>query len=66
MQEVVTNSKINLGLKKPSSETPITEAVNANKPETYNKTTALTTYSTNGKAQLATIYYVKTSNPTDA
>jgi flagellar hook-basal body protein len=66
VQEFVTTSQINLGLNLPSSATPITEAFNANKPETYHKTTAFTTYSSNGKAQLATIYYVKTSNPTDA
>jgi flagellar hook-basal body protein len=65
VQEFVTTSQINLGLNLPSSATPITEAFNANKPETYHKTTAFTTYSSNGKAQLATIYYVKTSNPTD-
>jgi flagellar hook protein FlgE len=49
----------------PSSATPITAAFSADKPDTYHKTTSFTTYGANGKAQLATIYYVKTANPTD-
>ena len=59
-------TEINLGLNLPSSAKPITTAFNANKPDTYHKTTSFTTYGANGQAQLATIYYVKTADPTDA
>ena len=64
--EFKATTEINLGLNLPSTATPITTAFNANKPDTYHKTTAFTTYGSNGKAQLASIYYVKTANPTDA
>ena len=63
--EFVPTTEINLGLNLPSSATPITAAFNKDKPETYHKTTSFTTYGANGRAQLATIYYVKTGNPTD-
>lgn len=63
--EFAPTTEINLGLNLPSSAQPITERFNANKPETYHKTTSFTTYGANGNAQLATIYYVKTANPTD-
>ena len=59
-------TEINLGLNLPSSAKAITETFNANKPDTYHKTTSFTTYGSNGQAQLATIYYVKTSEPTEA
>ena len=55
-----------MGLNLPSSAEPITEVFSSEKPETYHKTTSFTTYGANGQAQLATIYYVKTANPTDA
>ena len=64
--EFVPTTEINLGLNLPSSATPITETFNKDKPDTYHKTTSFTTYGANGNAQLATIYYVKTGNPTDA
>ena len=64
--EFKSTSEINLGLNLPSSAEPITEVFSADKPETYHKTTSFTTYGANGQAQLATIYYVKTANPTDA
>ena len=64
--EFVPTTEINLGLNLPSSATPITAAFNKDKPETYHKTTSFTTFGANGNAQLATIYYVKTANPTDA
>ena len=63
--EFVATTEISLGLNLPSSAKPITADFNANKPDTYHKTTAFTTYGANGNAQLATIYYVKTANPTD-
>jgi flagellar hook-basal body protein len=64
--EFTPTTEINLGLNLPSSAVPITKAFSADKPETYHKTTSFTTYGANGKAQLATIYYVKTAGPTDA
>ena len=64
--DFVATTEINLGLNLPSSAKPITTAFNANKPDTYHKTTSFTTYGANGQAQLATIYYVKTADPTDA
>ena len=63
--EFTPTTEINLGLNLPSSATPITAAFSADKPDTYHKTTSFTTYGANGKSQLATIYYVKTANPTD-
>ena len=63
--EFVPTTEINLGLNLPSSAEPITAEFNKDKPETYHKTTSFTTYGANGNAQLATIYYVKTANPTD-
>lgn len=64
--EFTPTSEINLGLNLPSSAEPITAVFSADKPETYHKTTSFTTYGANGKAQLATIYYVKTADATDA
>ena len=63
--EFKATTEINLGLNLPSSADPITVDFNPAKPETYHKTTSFTTYGANGKAQLATIYYVKTANPTE-
>ena len=64
--EFKATTEINLGLNLPSSAEAITLPFNASKPETYNKTTSFTTYGSNGQAQLATIYYVKTAMPTEA
>ena len=64
--EFMPTTEIDLGLNLPSSAVPITATFNANKPETYHKTTSFTTYGSNGNAQLATIYYVKTADPSDA
>ena len=64
--EFTPTTEINLGLNLPSTAKPITTAFNANKPDTYHKTTSFTTYGSNGKSQLATIYYVKTADPTNA
>jgi len=62
--EFIATTEINLGLNLPSTVEPITTDFNQAKPDTYHKTTSFTTYGANGKAQLATIYYVKTANPT--
>ena len=63
--EFTPTTEINLGLNLPSNATPITTVFNANKPDTYHKTTSFTTFGANGQSQLATIYYVKTADPTD-
>ena len=63
--EFTPTTEINLGLNLPSAATPITTAFNANKPDSYHKTTSFTTFGANGQSQLATIYYVKTADPTD-
>ena len=63
--EFKATTEINLGLNLPSSAEPITAVFSADKPETYHKTTSFTTFGANGNAQLATIYYVKTANPSD-
>ena len=64
--EFKATTEINLGLNLPSSAKAITLPFNASKPETYHKTTSFTTFGSNGQSQLATIYYVKTSEPTEA
>ena len=64
--EFKPTTEINLGLNLPSSAKAITLPFNASKPDTYHKTTSFTTYGSNGQAQLATIYYVKTAEPTEA
>ena len=64
--EFTPTTEINLGLNLPSSAKPITAVFSADKPDTYHKTTSFTTYGANGKSQLATIYYVKTADATDA
>jgi len=63
--EFTPTTEINLGLNLPSAATPITTPFNANKPDSYHKTTSFTTFGANGQSQLATIYYVKTADPTD-
>ena len=64
VSEFLPTTQVELGLNLPSEVTPITATFNPDKPETYHKTTSLTVYGTSGSANLATIYYVKTSNAT--
>jgi len=56
-------TRIQLGLNLPADAPVIREAFDRNNPATYNKSTALTVYDGGGNGYLATVYYVKTSNP---
>ena len=59
-------SKVQLGLNFPADAPVITADFNRNDPSTYNKSTALTVYDGGGNGYLATIYYVKTQNASQA
>jgi flagellar hook-basal body protein len=59
-------SKVQLGLNFPADAPVITAAFNRNDPTTYNKSTALTVYDGGGNGYLATVYYVKTRNASQA
>jgi flagellar hook-basal body protein len=56
-------TRIQLGLNLPADAPVINEPFNRNDPATYNKSTALTVYDGGGNGYLATVYYVKSSNP---
>ncbi|MEY2801154.1 MAG: Flagellar hook protein FlgE [Pseudomonadota bacterium] len=53
-------SNIELGLNLPADANVITAAFNANDPNTYNLTTAVTVFDQGGNEYLAKVYYVKT------
>lgn len=59
-------SKVQLGLNFPADAPVITAEFNRNDPTTYNKSTALTVYDGGGNGYLATVYYVKTHNASQA
>ncbi len=59
-------SKVQLGLNFPADASVITADFNRNDPTTYNKSTALTVYDGGGNGYLATVYYVKTQNASQA
>jgi flagellar hook-basal body protein len=59
-------SKVQLGLNFPADATVITKDFNRNDPTTYNKSTALTVYDAGGNSYLASVYYVKTQNASQA
>ncbi len=59
-------SKVQLGLNFPADAPVITADFNRNDPTTYNKSTALTVYDGGGNGYLATVYYVKTQNASQA
>ena len=59
-------SKVQLGLNFPADAPVITAEFNRNDPTTYNKSTALTVYDGGGNGYLATVYYVKTQNASQA
>ena len=64
--EAKETSSITLGLNFPADATVVSSAFNREDPSTYNKSTALTVYDSGGNSYLATIYYVKTQNATQA
>lgn len=59
-------SLVSLGLNFPADAAVITTPFNRNNPTTYNKTTALTVYDQGGNNYLATVYYAKTQNASQA
>jgi flagellar hook-basal body protein len=59
-------SKVQLGLNFPADAPVINSEFNRNDPTTYNKSTALTVYDGGGNGYLATVYYVKTRNASQA
>jgi len=62
----VQTSKVQLGLNFPADAAVITKDFNRNDPATYNKSTALTVYDAGGNSYLASVYYVKTQNASQA
>jgi len=59
-------SKIQMGLNFPADAALITAPFNRNDPTTYNKSSAMTVYDAGGNSYLATIYYAKTQNASQA
>lgn len=59
-------SLVSLGLNFPADAPVITLPFNRTNPSTYNKTTALTVYDQGGNSYLATVYYAKTQNASQA
>ena len=59
-------SKVQLGLNFPADAAVINKTFNRNDPETYNKSTALTVYDAGGNSYLASVYYVKTQDASQA
>ncbi len=59
-------SLIQLGLNFPADAKVVGGDFDRNDPTTYNKSTALTVYDAGGNSYLATVYYVKTQNASQA
>lgn len=59
-------SLIQLGLNFPADAKVLGNEFDRNDPTTYNKSTALTVYDAGGNSYLATVYYVKTQNASQA
>ena len=64
--QAVETTKIQLGLNLPADSSVISAEFNRANPATYNKSTALTVYDSGGNGYLATVYYVKTQNASQA
>jgi len=64
--QALQTSLVQLGLNFPADAKVISDPFNRNNPATYNKSTALTVYDQGGNGYLATVYYVKTSNASQA
>lgn len=64
--EAKETTSIQLGLNLPAESSVITETFERSNPATYNKSTALTVYDAGGNGYLATVYYVKTQNASQA
>jgi len=59
-------SLVQLGLNFPADAQVVTKSFSRNDPSTYNKSTALTVYDKGGNGYLATVYYAKTQNASQA
>ncbi|MFM7802207.1 MAG: flagellar hook-basal body complex protein, partial [Limnohabitans sp.] len=59
-------SLVQLGLNFPADAQVVYKAFNRNDPASYNKSTALTVYDKGGNGYLATVYYAKTQNASQA
>ena len=59
-------SLVQLGLNFPADAQVVSKAFNRNDPASYNKSTALTVYDKGGNGYLATVYYAKTQNASQA
>ncbi len=64
--EAKQTSLVQLGVNFPADAKVITDPFNRTNAASYNKSTALTVYDQGGNGYLATIYYVKTQNATQA
>ena len=64
--EAKQTTSIQLGLNFPANATIITKAFNRNDPTTYNESTAMNVYDAAGNSYLATVYYAKTQNASQA
>jgi len=64
--EAVETTQIQLGLNLPADSAVITADFDRTNPNTYNKSTALTVYDSGGNGYLATVYYAKTQNASQA
>jgi flagellar hook-basal body protein len=64
--EAVETTQIQLGLNLPADSAVIDAEFDRSNPSTFNKSTALTVYDSGGNGYLATVYYVKTQNASQA
>lgn len=64
--EAVETTQIQLGLNLPADSAVIDADFDRSNPSTFNKSTALTVYDSGGNGYLATVYYVKTQNASQA
>ena len=64
--EAKQTTSIQMGLNFPANANIITKAFNRNDPSTYNESTAMNVYDGAGNSYLATVYYAKTQNASEA
>jgi len=64
--EAKQTTSIQMGLNFPSNAKIITKAFDRNDPSTYNESTAMNVYDAAGNSYLATVYYAKTQNASQA
>ena len=64
--EAMQTTSIQMGLNFPANANIITKAFSRNDPTTYNESTAMNVYDGAGNSYLATVYYAKTQNASEA